>query len=163
MSQRNLDRMPYGEKESSLYDAIQERLPDLDIVSGDDPDGEPFPVEASYDADGLEGVFEDADGVYRELPISAWDPTLTLDHVEEAYLDADEAVTELEQLSEEWSIEETDVSFYHNEGLRVRGTVRMSYEGGLPAETEIEMPFRVDVEQYLPEDAARDALEDYGL
>lgn len=160
MSQRNLDRMPYGEEESSLYDAIQERLPDLDIVSGEEPDGEPFPVEASYDADGLAGLFEDADGVYRELPISAWDPTLTLDHVEEAYLETDEAVTELENLREEWSIEETDVSFYHNEGLRARGMVRMSYEGGLPAETEIEMPFRVDVEQYISEDASENLLKE---
>lgn len=159
MSQRNLDRMPYGEEESSLYERIQEHLPALDVFSGDDPEGDRFPIEASYDAGGLEELFEDADGVYRELPVKAWDPTLTLEHVEEAYVDADEAVTELEHLREEWRIDETDVSFYHKEGLRARGTARMTYDGDLSAEEEIEMPFRVDVEQYIPEGAAEDILE----
>jgi len=159
MSQRNLDRMPYGEPEPSAYEEIIDHLPDLPILPerlGDDG----ALAEVAHDGDELRELFQASEGLYRELPVKAWDPTLLLGHEEHGYLDPDETGTEMAYLEEEWEIAETAVTFYHKEGLRGRGTLEMTYDGPLDADEVIEMPFRVDVEQYLPEESAEQVLDE---
>lgn len=168
MSRRNVERMPYGEEETPLYERLRERLDGIDLTSDvwseteEEQDGR-FPVTVTYDPDGLEELFEDADGVYREIPLHAWDPTLTARFTDAGYVEPDQALTELDDLLEEWEADPVKVTFYHQEGLRARGTLSMRYDGSLDADTSTGIPFRVDVEQYVTEETASELLESHGV
>ncbi|MDY6778617.1 MAG: hypothetical protein SVU32_08175 [Candidatus Nanohaloarchaea archaeon] len=121
-----------------------------------------LPDSVILDGAELESMFAEAAGVYRELPLQAWDPTLTGEYTEKGYVDGEEAVSELQHLSDEWRIEPTETVFYHQQGLRCRGTVAMEYEGTLDVgDARVTVPFRADIARHTTADEAEQLANSY--
>lgn len=164
MHEGDLERMPYGRDEPTLWARFEDEVNALLGRSDDADDHEPeestLPATPDLRTDEVVDLFEESEGVYRQLPVRAWDPTIASGHADSGYVEGPEAAAELRELEDEWEVTGVDATAYHSEGLRCRGTLSLRYDGTLDADETIAVPFRADLEQYISEESAEEYAAD---